>query len=116
MPLDNLGIQLDRNIPNAAVVAQVAPGSPAQQAGVMAGDQIVAVNDQEIHSPNEFLAAVNQVPADASLNLSLSRNVQQNVQVQPSTPVPVTAAKPVVPAVQNPPINQGPPRRIFRRR
>lgn len=115
MPLDNLGIQLDRNIPNAAVVAQVAPGSPAQQAGIVAGDAIVAVNDREIHSPGEFAVTVNQLPPNSPINLSLSRHVQQNVQVGPNNAVPVTAARPIAPAAQNVPANQGPVRRIFRR-
>lgn len=114
MPLDNLGIQLDRNVPNAAVVAQVAAGSPAHQAGVMRGDAIVAVNDREIRSAAEFTTMLDQLPANSQINLSLSRNVQQNVQVAPSSPVPVTAAKPIVPAQTNP-ANRGPARRILRR-
>jgi predicted metalloprotease with PDZ domain len=115
MPLNNLGIRLDPNVPNAAVVAQVADGSPADQAGVMQGDQIVALNDQEIHSPNEFAATLAQLPAGAPLNLSLSRNVQQNVQVAPSTPVPMTAARPVAPVAPNPVYQPTVRRGLFRR-
>lgn len=36
------------------VVVAVAPGSPAEQAGMQVGDQIVAVNDRIIHNPSEL--------------------------------------------------------------
>ena len=39
---------------DSSVIADVTPGSPAQAAGIQAGDEILAVNGRKIHSFTEF--------------------------------------------------------------
>jgi C-terminal processing protease CtpA/Prc len=113
---NNLGIQFDETVRDAAVVVAVAQDSPADRAGVQVGDAIVAVNDQPIDNPNQFREVLSQVPANEQIRLALDRQVQQNVQVD-SQPQTVTAGRPITPATPAPAVpNRGPVRRIFRNR
>ena len=48
-PLDQLGIA-----PEPYAIRQVGAGSPAEKAGMRAGDEILQVNDKPIHSTDEF--------------------------------------------------------------
>ena len=41
-----------------AVVAQVAPGSPAEQAGLQPGDVVIGVGDKAVSSPSEAVSAI----------------------------------------------------------
>lgn len=109
-PFDQLGMVLDQRILDAAVVAQVAPGSPAQQAGITAGDTIVAVNDRHVVGPTDLRNAVNELPQGAPLNFSLARAPA----VTASRVVPA-AVQPVQPVAPVPPPG-GPVRRFIRGR
>ncbi len=57
-----------QNIPGALVVA-VVPGLPADQAGIVAGDTITALNGQPIASYDELGAAILQYNAGATVTL-----------------------------------------------
>ncbi len=46
-----------------AVVAEVRPGSPADQAGLQQGDIVVGVGDKSVASPSEAVAAIRQATA-----------------------------------------------------
>ena len=51
------------NLPDqtrGALVAQVRPGSPAEQAGLQQGDIVVGVGDKSVSSPSEAVAAIRQ--------------------------------------------------------
>ncbi len=54
---------------HGVVVENVRPGSPAEDAGLQAGDVIVQVNRQPATSASQFVGAVHQAPQDKDLLL-----------------------------------------------
>ena len=58
-PLSALGLRADLGAP---VVDQVAPGKPAEAAGMRAGDRIVAVDGRPARSPSDVASATNAKP------------------------------------------------------
>ncbi|MCE9603707.1 MAG: PDZ domain-containing protein [Planctomycetia bacterium] len=111
---NTLGIRLDESVTDAAVVATVAAGSPAANAGVRQGDQIVALNDQEVHSPAQFESAAAQLPVNSAARISVARTLDLQISpvqrtsavvpqggpsnVQPAAPIGVVdPARPVGP-------------------
>jgi len=60
-----------------AVVAEVAPGSPAEQAGIQAGDVVVGVGSRSVSSPEEAIKAIEAaVRQRHSVALRVMRNGQ----------------------------------------
>jgi hypothetical protein len=111
---NSLGITLDENVTDAVIVADVAAGSPASNAGVRRGDQIVALNDQEVQSPAQFHEAAAQMPANSPARIAVARTVELQLSgvqqtgavvpatgravVQPAAPVGVVQpARPIAP-------------------
>ncbi|HTI79455.1 MAG TPA: DegQ family serine endoprotease [Acetobacteraceae bacterium] len=69
--------QLD--VPNGtsgAVVRGVQPGSPADAAGLQAGDVIVGVGDKQIDSPSQAASAIRGAVKDHAVALRIIRNGQ----------------------------------------
>ncbi len=65
------------NLPHGAVVvAQVEEGSPAEAAGVRAGDVIVEINRQAIKNLNDYRRITKTLKAGESILLLLNRNGQ----------------------------------------
>lgn len=59
---------------SGAVVRQVEPGSPAEQAGIQAGDVIVSVSGKKVTSPSEAASAMRGASKDHALALRIIRN------------------------------------------
>jgi S1-C subfamily serine protease len=57
-----------------ALVQQVAPGSPAAQAGIQPGDVIVAADGAPISGENDLLTALVKAAPGATMRLTLNRN------------------------------------------
>ncbi|MCB1752176.1 MAG: Do family serine endopeptidase [Gammaproteobacteria bacterium] len=57
-----------------ALVARVAPGSAAEQAGVRSGDVIVSLNDRAVANSSELRNAVGLLRIGTRINLGLLRN------------------------------------------
>ena len=57
-----------------AVVRNVEPGSPADQAGVQAGDVIVGVGGKKVTSPSEAANAIRGAGKDHAVALRIIRN------------------------------------------
>lgn len=70
-----LGVALsgDREGEGVAVM-QVLRGSPAAQAGLQAGDRIVAINGTDVASPRELLQAMSQKQPGQSVTLKVQRD------------------------------------------
>lgn len=81
-----LGIHIDEQIEGAAVVARVDQNSPAERGGVVAGDVVMSVNNQEVRSPREFADAAATVAANQPVRMAISRTF--DVQLDPTAPGP----------------------------
>lgn len=92
---------LPQDIPVGTVqVTGVAPGSPAQQAGIRAGDQVMAVDGQRIRNHYELVEQI-MVNLGAEVELTLRRgSVVTGMRVSPDSSVVETVT--VVPRI-NPP-------------
>jgi serine protease Do len=61
---------------SGAVVRSVEPGSPADQAGMQAGDVIVGVGDKAVTSPSEAASAIRTAAKDHAVALRIIRDGQ----------------------------------------
>jgi serine protease Do len=61
------------NTQAGALVAEVAPGSAAEKAGLKAGDIITKVNDLEIRDPRQLLLTVSQLAPGTSVSIQYLR-------------------------------------------
>src|SRR4029077_3402840 len=59
-----------------ALVSEVEPGSPADRAGIRAGDVIVRMNDQKIARLRDLTWSVSQAPAGRGAELELIRSAK----------------------------------------
>jgi serine protease Do len=67
--------QLDK--PVGALVSQVIEGSPAEKAGIQAGDVILSFNGREIKDSSDLPPMVGRVPVDSKARLKLLREGKQ---------------------------------------
>jgi C-terminal processing protease CtpA/Prc len=77
-----LGIDLE-NQRGAAVVRDLWPGSPAEQAGLRRGDEIVAIDNQQIRSFRDLAGAIQNREPGERVQLTIDRNGQErNLRVR----------------------------------
>jgi len=57
-------------------VREVEPGSPAESAGIQAGDVIVGVGDKQVDSPSAAANAIRGASKDHAVALRIMRNGQ----------------------------------------
>jgi len=80
---DALGLGVDRG----ALVSEVEPGSPAEEAGIQVGDVITAVNGEEVATASQLRNAIGLVRLGETVTLAIVRDGQQmevDVQVGPA--------------------------------
>ncbi len=65
---------LDLGVESGAVVTQVEPESPAEQAGILAGDVVVEFNGEEVESSADLRNKVGLVRLGASVDIELIRD------------------------------------------
>jgi membrane-associated protease RseP (regulator of RpoE activity) len=70
-----LGVTFDPQYPNSAVARSVTAGSPADQAGIRAGDTIISVNGRKIATYDDVLKWVDQLKPGDVLDIDVSRRV-----------------------------------------
>ncbi len=102
-----LGISFDPRVPDAVVVGRVADPSPAQRAGITAGDRITMADGRRVKHFGHLMQALYMIPAgetvalgiahdgqEFSVSIPLARNTdlgklpEANEPFDPSTPVP----------------------------
>jgi len=77
-----LGIDL-QNQRDDAVITNIWPGSPAEQAGLRRGDEIVAIDGQEVRDQNNLMQELQQYEPGDRVRLTIVRNGQeQTVRVR----------------------------------
>lgn len=94
--------------PYGIVIEAVAPGSPADKAGIKPGDVITTVDGRPVHSGNDLVSPITQTPIGRSVTVQYVRNGQ-------TREIPVTVAdrdqlfpESAVDATQQPDQQQGP--------
>jgi hypothetical protein len=83
-----LGVTIDPEYPNAAVIRAVTPGSPAEVSGLRPGDMIATINDRVIQSPNDVV------------NLIATMRPGDRVDIQFVRPIPRSEVQAAAPEVQ----------------
>lgn len=94
------------------VIAETVPGSPAEAAGLQAGDRIITFNDEVLTSSDLFVTLVAAAPFDEPLRLGyLRRNERDTVSISPAAWDSVyastgtyTTLKPVAPQMTGSPV------------
>lgn len=78
----NIARQLNIPVGEGVVVTSVVPASPADNAGIQAGDVIESVNRQTVNSVDEFESAINKVKGNKVLLLVRHGEYSQFIVVQ----------------------------------
>jgi hypothetical protein len=93
-----LGVAFDAQVRDAAVVASVNPGSPAQEAGLQSGDILLALNGQEIRSYTDAISTIRGMRPGDELEIIIerARGERQIVAMLDSPPSVRTAGRPDV--------------------
>src|SRR5690606_21622460 len=85
--LPGLSEALDLGVDRGALVSEVEPGSPAEEAGIQVGDVITAVNGEEVATASQLRNAIGLVRLGEAVTLAIVRDGQQmevDVQVGPA--------------------------------
>jgi S1-C subfamily serine protease len=77
-----LGVTFEGRIRDAAVVRAVAPNSPAEQAGLRAGDEIVALNGQRVMSFQDAIAIIQSTRPGEELDIDFSRRTDDRTRAR----------------------------------
>jgi hypothetical protein len=72
-----LGVTLDESDYNAARVGNIYPNSPAQEAGIRPGDEIVAIDDDDVHSADDLKHLLSQRDPNEEVSIEVNRNGRQ---------------------------------------
>jgi type II secretory pathway component PulC len=72
-----LGVSLDFRVPDAAIVTQVTPASPAERAGIQPGDMIIALNNQPIGSSHQVVQTIASMAPGQQVSLDIARQQSQ---------------------------------------
>jgi serine protease Do len=76
-----LGVYLDYDQPDRAILRGVEPNSPAARAGLRAGDTILSVNDAEIRSPDELTQLIGDRNPGERVDLRLAGESRDPIAV-----------------------------------
>jgi C-terminal processing protease CtpA/Prc len=76
------GVVFDSQVNDAAIVARVGPGSPAERAGLRPSDVIIGFNGARISSPDQAIDIIAGIPAGQRLDIEYSRITRTSVNLQ----------------------------------
>jgi putative serine protease PepD len=71
-----VGVELGADSTGGAQIRSIQPGSPAQNAGLQARDQVVAINGKAIGSTEQFIATIDSYSPGDTVSLSVKRGPQ----------------------------------------
>jgi hypothetical protein len=97
-----LGVLFDIQAPNAAVIRSVLPDSPAAQAGLQAGDEIVALNGEDVSSYPQAIEIIATMRAGEPLSIAFMRPAEHQTEAL-LAPRPASGVR-----TANRPIDRGP--------
>jgi hypothetical protein len=105
-----LGVTIDPEYPNAAVIRTVTPGSPAEVSGLRAGDMIASINERVIQSPNDVVNLIASMRPGDRVDIQFVRPIPRSEvtaaapELQPgaTTPLPATETVPPTPVAPLP--------------
>jgi S1-C subfamily serine protease len=75
-----LGVRFETRGRGGAVISDVVSGGPAEQAGLKAGDELVAINGREVNSGREVTRIVASMQPGDRLDIEYSRRVENRTQ------------------------------------
>lgn len=73
-----LGVITEKTTAVGATVKSVAPGSPAEKAGLKTGDAITKINNETINEPKELFETIGRFKPGDKITVSYTRNNKQN--------------------------------------
>lgn len=76
----HLGVRFEMRFRNGAVISAVVPGSPAEEAGLQSGDEIVAINGRQVESPREVIRIVESMQPGDRIDIEFARRMEQQTQ------------------------------------
>ena len=84
---------------SGVLVSEVAPATPADSAGIKAGDVILAINDQPVSGADNFRAMVAQLQPGVAVNLKIfSNGAEKILSVTPGERQEAVISAPIHPA------------------
>ncbi len=84
-------------VKEGVLVRQVNKDSPAQKAGIRAGDVIVKVDNEKVSTPGEVTGAIRSARSKKTIPLTVVRSRQEvtlNVTIEPPEPAPMPSPRP----------------------
>ncbi|HWB10747.1 MAG TPA: PDZ domain-containing protein [Pirellulales bacterium] len=72
-----LGVTLDENDRDTARVSNVYPNSPAEEAGIRSGDEIVSIDDEDVNSSRDVRRILGQKDVDDDVSIEVQRGGRQ---------------------------------------
>jgi membrane-associated protease RseP (regulator of RpoE activity) len=75
-----LGVRFDERNRGMVVISSVVSGSPADQAGLQQGDELISLNGREVDSPREVTRIVSGMQPGEKLEIEFGRRVRNHTQ------------------------------------
>jgi predicted metalloprotease with PDZ domain len=88
-----LGITMDPQYPQAAVVRTVTPGSPADRGGLRPGDMITTIDQKQVQSYNDVVSLIGGMQPGTRVALQYVRPILRS-EVKAAAPEPQPAQQP----------------------
>lgn len=79
-PQAYLGVRFEMRIRGGAVISAVVPSSPAEQAGLKTGDEIVAINGRQVETPRDATRIVESLKPGDRIDIEFARRSEQQTQ------------------------------------